>query len=138
MSKMKDSLGKNVGARRPADVFPVVDDGLDDQRRGQGGDGEIDALEPQRQIPRRQAHEPVNDAGDDDYDRQGQGERLVQGDRGVNPGGEKSGAAEIHVAGEAAQDIPRHGHHQTLQNHVDGEEIKLVVDELGKGEPDDL
>jgi len=38
---------KNVGARRAADKFPVVDDGLDHQRGGQGGDGEIDAFEPE-------------------------------------------------------------------------------------------
>ena len=59
--------------------------------------------------------------------RQRQRERLVERHRGVGADREEGARAEIHVAGEAAEDVPGGGEHDELQHHVAGEEVVLVL-----------
>ena len=59
-------------------------------------------------------------AGQDQH-RQRRLDRLDEEDRGVGAEREERRRAEVHVARVAAQDVPRGGDHDVLEDHVAGE-----------------
>jgi hypothetical protein len=84
-------------------------------------------------VAKRKPDQPADERRSDDHDRQAESltEGLAQRDAGVGAYAEEPGAAEVHVARKAAQNVPRHRHQHRLQDRVGRGVVVLVGDRFG-------
>ena len=93
-------------------------------------DGEIDSLDAQRQISHAESQHTAGDGGAENLDHQRRVDRFEQEDGRIHAEPDKCAAAEIHIAGIAAQNVPSRGDDHILQ----GDEAR--IEHVGIGRPD--
>ena len=120
-----------VGAVR--DRLRVQDHMRDDERKGERGDGEIDALQPQR----RHADDEARQRGGEAAGRQAQPHRPMvvrqQQAVGVGADGEEAGLAERDQAGLPRQQVERDSADDGDQR-ADHERQRVDAEQRGRGE----
>ena len=89
------------------DAFPSRQDFLDNEGKGNRGDDEINALQPQRRKSDHRADDAGQQPGGQEIHRKGHVE-LLQIGGGIGADREKRGVAERGLPGEAGEDQQRH------------------------------
>ena len=118
-----DGRYDDAGLEATAYPLHVVDDPLGDELGGQGGDGQIEALHPQRGQPHDEA---VNGSEDSPgYEPHPEGHVGAGGHDGgrVAPGGHEGGVADGYLAGEARKQVQADGRHQRDAHEVEPQQV---------------
>jgi hypothetical protein len=126
---------QHIGAARAADEIPIGDQGLHHDRERKRRDREEHTAQPQSEIAGAEAYQCCDRPADHDHNRQRhRGDQLVERHRRIGADREEGRDAEIHVAGVAAQDVPRRAQHDVLHDHVAQEEGIAVADRTAGAE----
>jgi len=120
---------------RAADELPVHDHRLEHDGQRQGGDGEEDPAQAQREIADAEPEQCGDQTAGQDEHGQRRAYRLDEEDGGVRPQREEGRGAEVHVAPVAAQDVPRGGDDDVLEDDVAGEVEVRVHAQRGDDNP---
>ena len=97
---------QDVGAGRATHVVPVDDQRLEDDGEGQRRDGEEHATQPERQVSHAESEQAADHPRKGDHQEQRRLDEVVEHHGAVRADREESGRPEIHVAHDAAHDVP--------------------------------
>ncbi len=109
----------HTDAVKAARQAPVVDDPDDDELGGDGGDGQVEALDPHRRQAENKPHHPGHQPRADQPHQERHLEAVGQDGGGIGADGDEAGVPDGKLAAVADQDIQPDGRNEGDADEVD-------------------